>query len=983
MPKPRTVFISSSRDMTHWAALAIAHVRRFAVRHGLTDLDVLDYRDIDPAEIDHVESWQDSVGAPSRRTDTALTLVLFGERIGTPLPSSFRLKQDIHARLRRDGHDWVHVAGLSESPIGHGQVPLTGTLFEYFDACLDRADGSRPGPLRVVFKGTFDGAGEPNFGNGEFRAQIEASDVTNRHKRQLRREYEDQLDWLIQFWVKRYGLQQHPQLFCRDEDAFLAELEPALAEVFLAHGERVPGLSGPRIDPLRVELPGPAPYDLDRAFFFLGRGPQVAELGRRALHHHASRRLVPVIGDSGAGKSSLLRAGLLNDARSASRGREGWRAAFLSLAERPMATEPLLFLAEALADPAALHELGDKEVLRQRLSGITPMDAAQRLLEILAVLTISPPPGHGAPRLLLVVGQLELALDGARLETPAAAAWQAFLHVIAAMGDGLLELAARDQLDPPARRVADSLPCTVVVGLPADRLGALEAMLRPGDLIFPLPRLVDDTGLREVITETFARLGLRIEPLALETLCHDAIGLAADTAGSILPLLSVTLAALHADWKQRRGAGGAMVTGGLGSDDLLSAHPEFDIRSKDVAAHGRLELAIERLGELAWAAVDTEEAGIARALQSLPVSQPKLRAQSGEISMLDMALSRLLRRLVVVAPDPLAIPDRLVGLSDADLDEVARPLAQALRDHRIVTQRGDGTWWLVHLAVLHSWSRGASWRAAEAEAYRTVANLRSDYSRWQEESTAGESDAQRWLWTRPREVKRALDWMALHGLDDNAELVAFAKAGMLVAASRDTSRAGQILRGAAWFNDLNWCSEVLIAAADKAEAACNTWSDDASALLNASQHGNLELVRILLRYGARPTPSPAMGWTALHGAATAGAPTVIDLLLIAKHAGALQRAAEFCCDTLAYRRLAEDAYRDSAHRDRHALAIAVELREARRPNVSPRVHFHAVDVGEEIVTPQTIEMYGFVQTTGHSVPRSTGIEMSDFTAPVQ
>ena len=74
--------------------------------------------------------------------------------------------------------------------------------------------------------------------------------------------------------------------------------------------------------------------------------------------------------------------------------------------------------------------------------------------------------------------------------------------------------------------------------------------------------------------------------------------------------------------------------------------------------------------------------------------------------------------------------------------------------------------------------------------------------------------------------------------------------------------------------------------------------------------------------------------------------------------------------------------REPADRDGHALAIAIELDEARRPNVGVGVHFHAVDNGEEIVTPQTIEVYGFAQTTGHRVPRPPGIEERDFAAPV-
>jgi len=57
---------------------------------------------------------------------------------------------------------------------------------------------------------------------------------------------------------------------------------------------------------------------------------------------------------------------------------------------------------------------------------------------------------------------------------------------------------------------------------------------------------------------------------------------------------------------------------------------------------------------------------------------------------------------------------------------------------------------------------------------------------------------------------------------------------------------------------------------------------------------------------------------------------------IAKYIGELQRPAEFCCDPLArWRRLAKNLHRDPANRDGHALAIEVELREARRPHTGP------------------------------------------------
>ena len=61
----------------------------------------------------------------------------------------------------------------------------------------------------------------------------------------------------------------------------------------------------------------------------------------------------------------------------------------------------------------------------------------------------------------------------------------------------------------------------------------------------------------------------------------------------------------------------------------------------------------------------------------------------------------------------------------------------------------------------------------------------------------------------------------------------------------------------------------------------------------------------------------------------------------------------------------------------------IERHQARRPNVGASIHFHAVDDGEVILTAQTIKLYGFVQTKGHGVPRTTGIKLGDFTAPVR
>jgi len=80
---------------------------------------------------------------------------------------------------------------------------------------------------------------------------------------------------------------------------------------------------------------------------------------------------------------------------------------------------------------------------------------------------------------------------------------------------------------------------------------------------------------------------------------------------------------------------------------------------------------------------------------------------------------------------------------------------------------------------------------------------------------------------------------------------------------------------------------------------------------------------------------------------------------VAEYVGELQRAAEFRCNTLARPRLlAEDPHRKPPDGNGHAVAVQIELVQARCTNVGLRVHFHAVDNREEIVALQAVEVHG-------------------------
>src|SRR5215510_1624100 len=97
-------------------------------------------------------------------------------------------------------------------------------------------------------------------------------------------------------------------------------------------------------------FPGLRPFAVEEADLFFGRDRQSDELVRRL----ASRRFLAVVGTSGSGKSSLVRAGLLPSLEGGLMASAGahWRMAIL----RPQ-DDPIGFLARALVDTGVLAHL--------------------------------------------------------------------------------------------------------------------------------------------------------------------------------------------------------------------------------------------------------------------------------------------------------------------------------------------------------------------------------------------------------------------------------------------------------------------------------------------------------------------------------------------------------------------------------------------------------------------------------------------------
>ncbi len=250
-------------------------------------------------------------------------------------------------------------------------------------------------------------------------------------------------------------------------------------------------LSGP-VTPARVAAEGICPFKGLASFepvdadYFFGRERLVAELVARLV----GTGFLGIVGPSGSGKSSVLRAGLLPAlAGGVLPGSEGWRRLLLRPGERPL-----------------------DELRRVLVSG-----AKDPLAEALDALP------SGA-RLLLAVDQFEELFTACRSDAERAA-----------FSDTLVRAAA----DPEDRAV-------VVVALRADFYGRFAAYPGLAELLGGNQVLVGPmqaSELRRAVELPAGRVGLRVEPELADALVDDVEG-----EPGALPLLSTALLEL---WQKR------------------------------------------------------------------------------------------------------------------------------------------------------------------------------------------------------------------------------------------------------------------------------------------------------------------------------------------------------------------------------------------------------------------------------------------------
>ena len=563
------------------------------------------------------KTFQDQIPLPSQ---TDLVLCIFWKRLGFELPADYR---------RSDG------------------TTPTGTEYEFEDAM--QAARARGTPDVLVYR-----KAAPVLLDAE---QVEMEQA--------------QFEALKTFWSRWFRSEtgQFTAAYQSFEttDQLETDVEAHIRQWLARHAVAAAGVTW-SVETLGSPFRGLQPFDVGHAAMFFGR--------RRAVEH-ARERLVDaagrgtpfllVLGASGSGKSSLVRAGLAPRVAQpgAVAGVDTWRTCVMRPGE---GDTPLHALARALYAPAALPELaaGDSPAPPDfaALLAAAP-DAAARVVRLAltrAFAGMAEREGFDRPveaRLLLVVDQFEEALTTPGLRDAFAGALTALI------ASGVVWVIATLRSDLYA---------------PFQAAPALTALRDAGAQLDLLPPSANE--LNEIVTGPAAAAGLRFDTRQGGAGLDDVLTEAAGQPGA-LPLLQLALDALF----EARDPAANLLTFG------------------DYDAIGGLPGVVERRAETTLAALDPEAAA------ALPVVLRALVDVTDDGIVTGRAAPREL-----AAPNPDA--RRLVDAFIAARLLVAGTLGDAARIR------------VAHDALLSGWPRAAQAIAADREALCTRGRVEAAAHRW-------------------------------------------------------------------------------------------------------------------------------------------------------------------------------------------------------------------------------------------------------------
>jgi transcriptional regulator with XRE-family HTH domain len=289
---------------------------------------------------------------------------------------------------------------------------------------------------------------------------------------------------------------------------------------------------------------GLVPFEERDARVFYGRGELVAQLAQRLADRLEGTGILLVAGESGAGKSSLLRAGLMPwlAAGALAPGSQRWPRRVI----RPTGS-PLRELAMQLADMAGADPVSVYRSL-SAAPDVAPM-LVEQAVRIATGRGPTPAPGGSAdaatwapPRLVLVVDQFEELFTASEDSDVGRVEQEAFIAAL----DAATTIPVGQQKLPAA---------LVIAAVRVDFLGRLigypplKAALEAGPfMVGPM----SEAELRLAIIGPAAEAGLAVEPALVDAVIAELREGAGGGLGSgVLPLMSQAMAAT---WQRREAA---------------------------------------------------------------------------------------------------------------------------------------------------------------------------------------------------------------------------------------------------------------------------------------------------------------------------------------------------------------------------------------------------------------------------------------------
>lgn len=432
-------------------------------------------------------------------------------------------------------------------------------------------------------------------------------------------------------------------------------------------------------DEERCPYQGLMSFQPEQAEWFFGR----SELVDRVLNRVERLPLICLVGASGSGKSSLLRAGLLGTVAADRRAAQRWQTMLMTPTEHPL---------EALSAKVAKLSGQDVEQVREELAE----DPA--VLDIAVRGTLAA--GHPQTRALLVVDQFEEVFTLCTDKDERRKFIEALL----------------DATQGADRRT------TVVLGVRADFLAHLmqysELTDALGDEGHLLVGPVTAADLREIITRPAAQVGMGVEPDLLTTVLADA----ADEPGA-LPLVSH---ALLETWQRRSEATLTLsayhASGGVRGAVAQTAERVYaEFGAAEQRAARRIFLRLTALGD---GTEDTRR----------PIARSELEGIADEAVTVRVLDQLAAARLTVLGDGTVTVAHEALISAWPRLHRWLTDGRASLFIHRRLTDAAH-TWTLLHR------DPGALYRGAQLVAARTFADDRRDELNQHERDFLRASDA--------------------------------------------------------------------------------------------------------------------------------------------------------------------------------------------------------------------------------------------------